>query len=177
MTAWVGVDFRRKFLGLCVPPLLLAAADGALTVLGQSEVYWSNFVLVNEASPGFGALLQMNPWIFALGLLVWLLAFCTLIIAVPPLPALILSIAVTMGHTVGSGSWIFDHFSFGAGYQLANLYYLVSACIIGVGLRHAFPAGVPKNDSALNLPDQTRLWVAGGIFAAAALMFLVPLGR
>ena len=173
----LGVDFRRKFLGLCVPPLIFAFADGALTVLGQSEVYWANFHAVNEASPGFGALLKMNPWLFGAGLLVWLAAFCALIIALPPTAALILSIAITLGHTVGSGSWLFEHFKFGAGYQIANAYYLLSAGIIGLGIRHSFPTGVMKADNALNLPEKARLLIAGGIFVAAAIMFLMPVTR
>ncbi len=173
----LGVDFRRKFLGLCVPPIILALADGTLTVLGQSEIYWSNFLAVNEASPGFGALLKMDPWLLAVGAGVWLVSFSMMIIAAPPTAALILSIAITLGHTVGSGSWLFEHFKFGSGYQIANAYYLLSACIIGFGVRYAFPSGVMKSDNALNFPDKTRFLVAGGILLAASAMFLMPLAR
>jgi hypothetical protein len=177
MKGIIGVGFKRKFLGLCVPPLLLALADGSLTVLGQSEIYWSNFLAVNESSPAFGALLKSSPWMLAAGAVVWMVAFSFLIIAAPPTPALILSFAITLGHTVGSGSWLFEHFKFGAGYQIANAYYLMSACLIGFGFRHAFPAGVMKSDDALNIPEKTRLLIAGIIFAAATACFLLPLQR
>lgn len=177
MERMLGGDFKRKFVGLCVPPLLLALADGSLTVLGQSEMYWSNFLVVNEASPGFGALLEAGPWMLAGGAVVWMAAFCLLIIAAPPTPALIISIAVALGHTVGSGSWLFEHFKFGAGYQVANAYYLMSACMIGFGVRHAFPAGIMKSDDALKVAEKTRLLIAGAIFAAATVMFLFPLQR
>jgi glycerol-3-phosphate acyltransferase PlsY len=177
MKTIIGADFWRKFLGLCLPPFILAVADGTLTVLGQSEAYWSNFHAVNEASPGFGALLKINPWLLAVGAGVWLAAFCAMIIAAPPTAALILSLAITLAHTFGSSSWLFEHFMFGSGYQIANAYYLFSACLIGFGVRYAFPSGVMKSDNALNLSDKTRLQVVGGIFLAASVMFLMPLPR
>lgn len=175
MKGLLGDDFRRKLLGLCVPPLLLALIDGSLAVLGQSELYWSNYLVVNEASPGFGALLKISPWALAAGAIVWMVAFSAMIVSAPPVMSLITSIAITLGHTVGSGSWIFGHFQFGAGYQAANAYYLMSACLIGLGIRHAFPVGVPRSDNAVNLPEKTRLLLAGLIFAAAGVTFLLPL--
>jgi len=175
MKAFIGEDFARKFVGLCVPPLVLALADAALTLLGQSEAYWASSFAVNEASPGFAALLKLGPWILAAGAVVWMLAFCSVIVAAPPLFALILSIAVSVGHTVGSGSWIFEHFRFGAGYQIANFYYLFSAVLIGIGARHAFPFGIGSSDNALLVDRGTRVLVCGVLFAAACLMFLVPL--
>lgn len=41
---------KQRFLGLCVPPLLLCLLDVALTLAGQSSPYWAgDYANVNEA--------------------------------------------------------------------------------------------------------------------------------
>ena len=168
----MGAGFKQKFLGLCLPPLAFALLDGGLTLAGQGDIYWSNFATTNEAGPAWAALLQAHPLAFLLGALAWCAALCGLVLVLPPTLALILSIAITFGHTLGAGSWLFEHFAFG--YQLRNGYYLASACLLGLGIRHAASHGALDRDDALALAPQTRWQIGAGIFAVAVLAFLVP---
>ena len=167
----LGAGFKRRFLGLCVPPLVLALIDGVLTVVGQSDFYWSNHAAVNEANPVFAGLLHLGPFAFVLGAAAWLAMICTMIMVLPRLMSLILSIAITFGHTIGSGSWLFNHFDLG--YQLANGYYLFSACLLGVGIRHAIGHGAMEVD-VLNVRPVVRWRIGGVVFALAVFVFLYP---
>ena len=167
-----GSAFKRRFVGLCLPPLALGALDAGVTLLGQSDVYWSNHLAVNEASPFFTALLQVHPLAFVAGATLWLAIIVAMIMALPLLPALLLSITIVMGHTMGAGSWMFDHFELG--YQLANGFYLASGCGLGIGIHYAYRPGAGASDDVLIAPASTRLAVGATAFALGALIFLVP---
>lgn len=171
MRSYLGAGFRRRFLGLCLPPLALGLVDGSLTLLGQSSFYWENHLAVNEANPLFAGLLQVHPVAFLAGAVAWLAMLCAMILVLPRLAALILSIALTFGHTIGSGNWLFDHFELG--YQLANGYYLLSACVLGLGIHHAMASGM-RDAEVLNVPANVRARIGGVLFAAGALLWLFP---
>ena len=172
MRSNLGPGFRARFLGLCVPPLVFAVLDGLLTIAGQSAVYWSNHSASNEANPVFSALLQSHPMAFLAGLTLWLVLLAAIIVVLPRMFALILSITITFGHTIGSGSWLFDHFDIG--YNLANGYYLLSACILGLGISYAFSLPDLKEERVLHVSDALRLRIGAGLFGLAALLYLVP---
>ena len=172
MHALVGSGFKRRFVGLCLPPMVVALADGTLTLLGQSDFYWSNHLAVNEASPFFRMLLQIHPLASLLGLAAWIAIFCTVLLTLRPTLALIASIAVTFAHTIGSGNWLFGHFDLG--YQLANGYYLLSACVLGLGIRHALLPVQEQDDDVLRLAAADRLKLGAIAFGLGVLMFLVP---
>ena len=174
MRSYLGAGFKRRFLGLCVPPLVLGLVDGALTLVGQGSIYWEDYLAVNEANPVFATLLQVHPVAFLAGAAAWLAMLCTMIVVLPRLPALILSIAITFGHTIGSGSWLFEHFELG--YQLANGYYLLSACALGLGNHYATGSGMPDAD-VLNVPSNVRARIGGAVFALGALLWLFPWQR
>lgn len=171
MRSYLGAGFKRRFLGLCVPPLVLGLVDGSLTLVGQSSFYWENYLAVNEANPIFASLLQVHPVAFLAGAVAWLAMLCTMIVLLPQLAALILSIAITFGHTIGSGNWLFGHFELG--YQLANGYYLLSACALGLGIRYAMGSGMPDAD-VLKVPADVRAKIGGAVFALGALLYLFP---
>ena len=171
MNSYLGAGFRRRFLGLCVPPLVLGLIDGAMTLVGQSSFYWENHLAVNEANPVFSSLLQVHPLAFLAGAAIWLLMLCTMIVVLPQVVALVLSIAITFGHTIGSGNWLFEHFELG--YQLANGYYLMSACVLGLGIRYAIGHGVPEA-AVLAVPAHTRLKIGSAVFGLGALLYLYP---
>ena len=172
MRSYLGAGFKARFLGLCVPPLTFAVLDGLLTIVGQSAVYWSNHSASNEANPVFAALLQGHPVAFLAGLILWLAMLTAIILVLPRMFALILSIAITFGHTIGSGSWIFNHFDLG--YNLANGYYLLSACILGLGISYAFSLGEVKEERVLHVSEALRLRIGAGLFGLAAMLYLVP---
>jgi hypothetical protein len=171
MRSYLGAGFKRRFIGLCVPPLVLGWVDGSLTLVGQSSFYWENHLAVNEANPIFASLLQVHPVAFLAGAAGWLAMLCTLIVVLPRLPALILSIAITFGHTIGSGNWLFGHFELG--YHLANGYYLLSACVLGLGINYAMASGVPDAE-VLDVPANVRAKIGSAVFALGALLWLFP---
>jgi hypothetical protein len=171
MRSYLGAGFERRFVGLCVPPLALGLVDGSLTLVGQSSFYWQDYLAVNEANPVFASLLQVHPVAFLAGAVAWLAMLCTLILVLPRLAALILSIAITFGHTIGSGNWLFNHFELG--YHLANGYYLLSACVLGLGIRYAMASGMPDAD-VLNVPANVRAKIGGAVFVLGALLWLFP---
>jgi hypothetical protein len=172
MNSIIGAGFKARFLGLCGPPLLFAVLDGVLTVAGQSVAYWANPLAVNEANPVFAALLQLHPAAFAVGLVAWLVILTGMILSLPRTAALVLSITITFGHTIGSGSWLFNHFDLG--YQLANGYYLLSACVLGLGIRYAFALRDTDEAPVLGVSSATRLRIGAALFGLAVLIYLVP---
>ena len=96
---------------------------------------------------------------------------CTLIVVSPRVLALIFSIAISFGHTIGSGSWLFEHFELG--YQLANAYYLLSACALGLGIHYAIGSGGPEHE-VLKVPAQVRVKLGGAAFALGMLLWVYP---
>ena len=73
---------KHRFLGLCLPPLLLSVLDATLTLNGQSPEYWSGvYTAANEASPTMNHLLQIHPLAFVAGIVVWSAAFLTVILS------------------------------------------------------------------------------------------------
>jgi hypothetical protein len=171
MRAYLGAGFKRRFFGLCIPPLVLGLVDGSLTLAGQSSFYWENYLAVNEANPVFASLLRVHPLAFLAGAAAWLAMLCTMIVVLPRLAALILSIAITFGHTIGSGNWLLDHFELG--YHLANGYYLLSACALGLGISYAMGRGLPDDD-VLDVPANMRAKIGSAVFAVGALIWLFP---
>lgn len=172
MHSILGSGFKRRFVGLALPPLVLGALDAALTLFGQGDAYWGNHLAVNEASPFFAALLQVHPVALAAGAAAWLVMIAAMILALPALPALLLSITIVLGHTMGAGSWMFDHFELG--YQLANGFYLIAGCALGLGIHYAYRPAAGPVDDVLIAPASTRLAIGGTAFALGALIFLFP---
>ena len=64
-------------------------------------------------SPTFKHLLEVHPVAFALGNAAWAASFVGVILLLPDVLALIASIAVTLGHTVGAATWILWRFHYG----------------------------------------------------------------
>lgn len=94
-----------------------------------------------------------------------------MILVLSRLAALILSIAITFGHTIGSGNWLFDRLELGN--QLANGYYLLSACALGLGIHYAMTSGMPDAD-VLDVPANVRARIGIAVFALATLLWLFP---
>ena len=98
---------NRRKLWLCVPPLALCLIDQTITLAGQSRAYWaglrSNAV---EDNPFFRWLLQQHPLAFEAGIVVWILLFCSIILLLPRLGAMVVSVAIVLGHTWGTASWL-----------------------------------------------------------------------
>jgi hypothetical protein len=164
---------RQRFLGLCIPPLAFSLLDGALTLAGQSESYWSgSYAQTNEASPTFDHLLTIHPLAFVAGLLTWMGVFTGIILLLPDTLALVVCIAVTLGHTVGAATWVFFRYQYG--YQVCNGLFLLAAVALGLGIRWGWRAG-PSQEYRLPVLSARWRWVlAAVLFAIGVYLFLWP---
>ena len=165
----------RRARGLILPPLLLCLVDFTLTLAGQSPRYWAGeYHVVNEISPVLADLLRHHTLAFAVGGLVWVAVFGGLILLLPELPAAVLSIAVTFGHTAGACTWLLWRFQFG--YQACNALVLLSALVLGIGVRSAFTLRQPEPTAGpiVGVPTATRFTLIALLAAAAAFVFLIP---
>jgi hypothetical protein len=97
----------KKRIWLCLPPFLFSLLDQGFTLWNQSEQYWrGHYAVALEANPVSYQFLSKHPLIYAVGVLFWILLFLLLIISLPRRLAMILSVAITFGHTWGLVSWI-----------------------------------------------------------------------
>lgn len=164
---------RHRLLGLCLPPAIFCLADGAITLAGQSEAYWSGqYHLVNEGSPTFNQLLQIHPLAFVAGILGWAMVFSGIILLLPETLALIVSIAVTFGHTLGTATWILYRFQYG--YQACNGLLLSSAIILGLGIRWGWKAQPPAGYRYFGLGLITRTVLCLLLFGVGVYLYLWP---
>lgn len=169
----VGNGMRQRLLGLCLAPVLLCALDGSVTLAGQSAEYWAgNYAVANEGSPTFNHLLQFHPSAFATGLAVWAAIFVVVLLLLPETPALILSIAVTFGHTAGAATWLL--FGYKYGYQACNALFLTTAIVLGLGIRNGWRARPDKDYKFRDWPLGLRWAVAALLFGVGVYLFLWP---
>jgi hypothetical protein len=164
---------RNRVLGLCLPPLVLCALDCGLTLVGQSADYWGgNYHRVNEASPTFNHLLQLHPAAFAAGNLVWVLLFVAVILLLPNVLALITSIVVTFGHTVGAATWLLYRFHYG--YQMCLGLLLASSIILGSAVYWGWQAKPIQTNPLSNWSPVVRWTVIALLVGIAVYLFLWP---
>ena len=163
---------RSRLVGLCLPPLVLCCLDGALTLWGQSPEYWSGvYAATNEASPTLHQLLQHHPLAFVAGLTLWSTAFISVILLLPDTLALLVSVAITFGHTAGSATWLYWRFEYG--YQLCNALFAVSAALLTCGIRYGWRAD-PAERYVLPFRPTVRWLIVLVIVAMAVYMYLLP---
>lgn len=163
---------RLRFVGLCLPPILFSLLDAFLTLMGQSADYWAgNYAQVNEVSPTFNHLLAIHPLAFLAGSAVWLAVVVGFLLLVPDTLALIVSIAVVFGHTVGASSWLLWRFEYG--YQFCNGLFLLAAIVLGLSIRYGWRAG-PPHEYRISLPAPWRWLLAAALFGVGVYLFLWP---
>jgi hypothetical protein len=120
--------YIRKTL-LCIPPVALCLLDQTVTLVGQPKSYWvGNYTDALEGNPWFNWLLQRHPLAFEAGIAAWILLFCSLILLMPRLGAMVISIAVVLGHTWGTATWLCWRVRHG--YWLSIGLFLTSAILI-----------------------------------------------
>src|SRR4051794_27046312 len=97
----------RGRLWLAMPPLLLCALDGLLTLTGQPAAYWAgDFTAARELNPLFDLLLRQHPIAFLTGLAVWLTVLALAVLLLPRRLAFLAAFAGAFGHTWGATSWV-----------------------------------------------------------------------
>ncbi|MBX6314677.1 MAG: hypothetical protein IRY99_17445 [Isosphaeraceae bacterium] len=130
---------RRARLWLCFPPVVLCLLDHALTIWGQPPWYWqSRFAFPAEEAPHGRWLLQQHPALFAGGSLIWCLAYAGAILLLPRRAALTVALALVIGHTWGSATWLVSWLTYrSSGYWLSLLLFLSSAALFVVALERS----------------------------------------
>ncbi len=164
---------RQRFLGLCLPPLVFCALDATLTLIGQSARYWQNQQAdVNEISPTFHYLLTIHPAAFAAGIAAWAVIFVLVLLLLPDTLAMIVSIAIVLGHTVGAATWLMYRFKFG--YQVCNGLFLLAAVSIGLGIRWGWQAGPNEKLRFDRIPQVWRWTLIVILVGVGVYLFLWP---
>ncbi len=122
------IRFPKRRLWLCVAPAVFTLLDQTLTLAGQAPEYWAgNFAYVNEGSPHGHWALAQHPLVFELGILLWVALFGAAIVLLPRLPALIVSLAVTMGHAWGASTWLGDFLGY---WGCIALFFAAAALVV-----------------------------------------------
>lgn len=167
------MGWRRRFIGLCLPTVPFCVLDASLTLAGQSSAYWGgDYAQVNEASPTFNHVLAVHPLAFVAGIAVWLGVVIGFLLLVPDTLALIASIAVVFGHTIGAATWLLWRFQFS--YQLCNGLFLAAAVVLGLSIRYGWRATPAEEYRLSTLPALWRWLLAAALFGVAAYLFLWP---
>lgn len=79
--------------------------DMLFTLLGQDVKYWTNYKLVNEASPTV-FILSTHPLLFILGSILWFVIWYKIYKKLKSPINLMLTIGFIAGHSYGAISWI-----------------------------------------------------------------------
>ncbi|MCX7427779.1 MAG: hypothetical protein NTW96_19395 [Planctomycetia bacterium] len=167
------VGLKQRLLGLCVPPLLLCLLDWTLTLLGQSADYWAGYyAIVDEGSPTFHQLLQAHPAAFMAGVAAEIVVLFGLVLLLPDTLALVVSIAASFGHTLGAATWLLYRFHYG--YHTACWLILLSAILVGVGIRWGWRALPEREYRPSWLPSFVRWGLASVLFGVTVYVSLWP---
>ena len=119
---------KTMTIRLCIPPIVLCILDQSITLIGQPSGYWrGHYELAIEGSPPFYWLLTHHPLAFEAGIAVWIALFSTVILLSPRWLAMGISIAIVIGHTWGTATWLF--FRFAQGYWLCIVLFLASGIL------------------------------------------------
>lgn len=179
-------EFTRRFVALCLPPLVAWGVDCGLTLSGQSEAYWARVgpkptdgisslhsytAAVNEVAPTARHLLALHPAAYIAGTVLEMAALCALILLLPSNLAFVTCLAATLGHTWGATTWLsrFPH-----GYQLGNAFFLFVAVLIVAGVQWWYAEGRPERLFAPRMPRSIRAVSVGLAAAVFVYMYLWP---
>lgn len=101
---------HRRFvrrIELASYPVWAAFLDGTLTLAGQPSSYLAgDFATANELNPIGYMALATSPWIFGIGLLLWMVAFCSVSFYCRELIATRISLTITAFHLLGAATWL-----------------------------------------------------------------------
>jgi hypothetical protein len=111
-------------------PLALCLTDLAVTLYGQSPRYWrGHFDDVLEDNPIGWVFLRWHPWAFALGVLVWAASFAAVIRYGSRPLALTACLALIVGHTMGTCSWLPIFLPFWVGVGVGAGFWLITVIL------------------------------------------------
>jgi hypothetical protein len=143
--------FRRRFLGLCLLPVLMTCLDDGLTLLQQPAAYWAgDYSKASEANPWFHHLMAYHPAAFISWEAASVLIFVGMILLMPQTLALTISIAYTLGYLVGASTWLLYGGYFRYGHKMFSGLCLLTAVFMAVGIRWGWRAE-PESDSPVGV--------------------------
>lgn len=147
--------------------------DASLTLIGQSAEYWQGQrTFANETSPTFHYLLTVHPAAFAVGMAVWAAIFVVVLLLLPDTLALMMSVAIVLGHTAGVATWMYGHFKFS--YQTCNALFLLAAVAIAMGVRWGWQASPNKPLRLERIPNVWQWAMILLLIGAGVYLFLWP---
>jgi hypothetical protein len=92
---------------LWIAPVLLCLLDQALTLYGQLPAYWAGDRTKGyDGNPIVQWCLEQHPAAFLAETVLWIALFGGLIAVLPWPLAKTVSLAVSLGHVVGSAAWL-----------------------------------------------------------------------
>ena len=119
---------------LCLPPVVLVLIDHLLTVFHQPAEYWQgDRGHTFEQNDIVNLAMNAHPMLFLLIPLVWMSLFTLLIVKLPRTLSVWLACAITIGHTLGSWSWVGLHLNF----TLSLAVFLVPSFLISIGIKRS----------------------------------------
>jgi|SRR5579862_2550945 len=169
-------DWKRRLLGMGLPCLLAFLFDVGMTLHGQPAEYWAgDYSQTTEGAPFIRKAYLLHPAaVFGVEAL-WVGIIVTWVLLLPEVLAVIVSIAVVFGHTVGGYTWL-GILPMAGWFQTAHGAFLVSAAVLGVALNWSLrKAHQPDSDLARRgLHPFVRWALISAASALACYMYLIP---
>ena len=120
------IRLHKNHFWLLVAPVVVTLLDMVVTLAGQPSSYWAgSYSTAVEGAPQGKWLLTAHPVLFIVGILVWIALFGAAILVLPRFFSLVLSLAVTMGHSWGANTWLADL----VGYWACIALFIVAAIL------------------------------------------------
>jgi len=146
------LKIRRRFLGLCLLPILLTCLDNGLTLWRQPREYWAgDYTKAQEGNSWHYRLMAYHPLALVAEEAGSMLVFLGMILLLPQTLALTISIAATLGYMVDASTWLLYG---GASLRSRDVLWLVFADSRRAGPRNSLgPASrAPRGCAYLHEP-------------------------
>ena len=137
---------RRRFLGLCLLPILLTCLDNGLTLWRQPREYWAgDYTKAQEGNSWHYRLMAYHPLALVAEEAGSMLVFVGMILLMPQTLALTISIAATLGYLVGASTWLL-YGGLRYGHEMFCGLCLLTAVALAIGIRWGWRAE-PREDA------------------------------
>ena len=164
-------NFQCRFFGLCLVPILVAALDGSVTLIGQPKAYWAgDYVQALEGTPGFRILMTYGPAAYLAGLTVFIASFVGMILILPRTLALAVCLQFTLGHTIGAFSWIHR---FPESRMVPVFINAIVAVGLALGVNWVWSTEQADAQPGSRLPTAVR-WIVVVILCLITIGFMLP---
>jgi hypothetical protein len=129
----------RNPFWLALLPIFVCLADVGLTLHGQPVEYWhGDYAAVVEGNPLPRFFMELHPLAFIVLVFVWVAAFTVIILFAPPRWALFACLAIIVGHSIGTASWLVRGRPFGPWFAAL---FLITVSVLTVPTWRVWRAG------------------------------------